>query len=158
MTSLNYDNIYSRFLSKVEAYDFLELPEDNIYILLSEWLHSVIANPYVRRLFNKFNIYDEVQEIQYEMKYVVDEDADKEFLKEILSLGMIVAWLEPKVNSINYTAQMFASKEEKFYSQSQHLSELRALLNDSKKKQRRMIADRGYAWNSYLDGANTTNA
>ena len=157
MTSLNYDNIYSRFLSKVEAYDFLELPEDSIYMLLSEWLHSVIANPYVRRLFNKFSIYDEIQEIQYEMKYSVDEDTDKEFLKEIISLGMIVAWLEPKVNSINNIAQMFGSKEEKFYSQSQHLSELRALLNDSKKKQRRMIADRGYAWNTYLDGV-TTNA
>ena len=154
MASLNYDNIYSRFLSKVEAYDFLELPEDNVYILLSEWLHSVTANPYVRRLFKTFNIYDEVQEMQYEMKYSVDEDADKEFLKEILSLGMIVAWLEPKVNSINYTAQMFGSKDERWFSQSQHLSELRALLNDSKKKQRRMIADRGYAWNTYLDGAN----
>ena len=154
MTSLSYDNIYSRFLSKVEAYDFLELSEDNIYILLSEWLHSVTANPYVRRLFKTFNIYDEVQEMQYEMKYSVDEDADKEFLKEILSLGMIVAWLEPKVNSINNVAQMFGSKEEKWYSQASHLSELRALVNDSKKKQRRMIADRGYAWNTYLDGAN----
>ena len=154
MTSLSYDNMYSRFLSKVEAYDFLELPEDSVYILLSEWLHSVISNPYVRRLFKTFNIYDEVQEIKYEMKYSVDEDSDKEFLKEILSLGMIVAWLEPKVNSINNIAQLFGSKEEKFFSQSQHLSELRALLNDSKKKQRRMIADRGYAWNTYLDGAN----
>ena len=151
MTSLNYDNIYSRFFSKVEAYDFLELPEDNVYAFLSEWLHSVTANPYVRRLFNKFNIDDEVQEISYEMKYSVDEDTDKEFLKEILSLGMIVAWLEPKVNSINNIAQMFGSKEEKFYSQSQHLSELRNLVNDAKKQQRRMIADRGYAWNSYLD-------
>ena len=47
---------------------------------------------------------------------------------------------------------MFGSKEEKFYSQSQHLSELRGLVNDSRKQQRRMIADRGYAWNSYLDG------
>ena len=113
MASLNYDNIYSRFLSKVEAYDFLELPEDSVYTLLSEWLHSVIANPYVRRLFKTFNIYDEVQEIKYEMKYSVDEDADKEFLIEIISLGMIVAWLEPKVNSINNIAQMFGSKEEK---------------------------------------------
>ena len=69
-----------------------------------------------------------------------------------MTLGVVVAWLEPKKNSINNIAQMFASKEEKFYSQSQHLSELRGLVNDSRKQQRRMIADRGYAWNSYLDG------
>ena len=152
MTSLTYDVIYSRLFSKIEAYDFIEMPEADLNELLCDWIHSASANPYVRRLFKSFSLDDEILEIQYEIKYSVDEDTDKEFLKEIFSLGMIVAWLEPKVNSINNIAQMFGSKEEKFYSQSQHLSELRGLVNDSRKQQRRMIADRGYAWNSYLDG------
>jgi uncharacterized protein YggL (DUF469 family) len=158
MTSLSYDNVYSRFLSIVEAYDFLEMPEENVYMFLSEWLHSVIANPYVRRLFNKVNVYDEVQEIKYEMRYSVDEDTDKEFIKEVLSLGLIIAWLEPKINSLNNIIQMYGSKEEKFYSQSQHLMELQALKKATEKKQRGMVADRGHAWNTYLDGANRNNA
>ena len=152
MTSLTYDTIYSRLFSKIEAYDFIELPEDDLNGLLCDWIHSASANPYVRRLFKTFILDDEVQEISYEIKYSVDNFADVEFITEILALGVVVAWLEPKVNSINTISQMFGSKEEKFYSQSSHLSELRGLVNDSVKKQRRMIADRGYAWNSYLDG------
>ena len=152
MTSLTYDVIYSRLFSKIEAYDFIELPEEDLNDFLCNWIHSVSANPYVRKLFKTFSLDDEIQEISYEMKYSVDDFSDREFIIEILSLGMVVAWLEPKVKSINNTAQMFASKEEKFYSQSQHLSELRSLVNDSIKQQRRMIADRGYTWNSYLDG------
>ena len=152
MTSLTYDVIYSRLFSKIEAYDFIELPEDDLNELLCDWIHSASANPYVRRLFKTFSLDDEIQEISYEMKYSVDDSADVEFITEILTLGVVVAWLEPKVNSINNIAQMFGSKEEKFYSQSSHLSELRSLVNDSRKLQRRMIADRGYAWNSYLDG------
>ena len=152
MTSLTYDVIYSRLFSKIEAYDFIELSEEELNDFLCNWIHSASANPYVRRLFSSFVLDDEILTVSYEMKYSVDEFSDKEFVLEILSLGMGLAWLEPKINSINNIAQMFGSKEEKFYSQSQHLSELRGLKNDFKKQQRRMISDRGYAWNSYLDG------
>ena len=152
MTSLTYDVIYSRLFSKIEAYDFVELPEDELNDFLCNWIHSASANPYVRRLFKSFSLDDEIQEISYEMKYSVDDSTDKEFIAEVLSLGMVVAWLEPKINSVNNIAQMFGSKDERWFSQSQHISELRGLVNDSKKQQRRMIADRGYAWNSYLDG------
>lgn len=152
MTSLTYNQIYSRLFSKIEAYDFIELSEDDLNELLCDWIHSASANPYVRRLFKTFSLDDEIQEISYEIKYSVDEFSDAEFVTEVLALGVVVAWLEPKINSINNVAQMFGSKEEKFYSQSAHLSELQNLLNSCKKQQRRMIADRGYAWNTYLDG------
>ena len=152
MASLDYNKIYSRLFSKIEAYDFVELTEDELNDFLCNWIHSASANPYVRRLFKSFSLDDEILTISYEMKYSVDEFSDEEFITEILTFGVVVAWLEPKINSINNIAQMFGSKEEKFYSQSQHLSELRNLVNDAKKQQRRMIADRGYAWNSYLDG------
>lgn len=152
MTSLEYKKIYSRLFSKIEAYDFIDLPVNDLNDLLCDWIHSASANPYVRRLFNTFSLDDEIQEISYEMKYSVDEFSDVEFVTEILALGVVVAWLEPKVNSINNVAQMFGSKDEKFYSQSQHLTELENLVNNSRKLQRRMIADRGYVWNTYLDG------
>lgn len=152
MTSLKYNNIYSRLFSKIEAYDFIELSEEDLNDFLCSWIHSASANPYVRRLFSTFILDDEIQEISYEIKYSVDEFSDIEFITEILTLGVVIAWLEPKINSINNIAQMFGSKEEKYYSQAQHLSELQKLLDSCQKKQRRMIADRGYAWNSYLDG------
>ena len=113
MTSLNYDIIYSRLFSKIEAYDFIELQEDKLNDFLCNWIHSSSANPYVRRLFSTFSLDDEIQEISYEMKYSVDEFSDTEFIAEVLTLGVVVAWLEPKINSINNIAQMFGSKEEK---------------------------------------------
>jgi hypothetical protein len=152
MTSLTYEVICSRLFSKIEAYDFIELSAEDLDDFLCNWIHSSTANPYVRKLFTVLNLDDEKQTLSYEMKLSVDEASDEDFVVEVVSLGMVVAWLEPKVNSINNIAQMFGSKEEKFYSQSQHLSELRSLVNDSKKTQRRMIADRGYVWNSYLGG------
>ena len=152
MASLDYNKIYSRLFGKIEAYDFIELPVDDLNEFLCNWLHSASADPYVRKLFTTFHLDDEIQIMSYEMKHSVDESSDEDFIINVLSLGMVMAWLEPKVNSINNIAQMFGSNEEKFYSQSQHLSELRGLIKDSKKTQRRMIADRGYVWNSYLGG------
>lgn len=152
MASLNYSNIHSRLFSKIEAYDFIELPEEELNDFLCNWLHSSSANPYVRRLFSTFSLDDELQEISYEMKYSVDDFSDAEFVTEVLTLGVALAWLEPKINSINNINQFFGSKDEKWFSQASHLSELRGLRDDFRKQQRRMIADRGYAWNSYLDG------
>ena len=152
MTSLNYNKIYSRLFGKIEAYDFIELPEEDLNDLLCTWIHSASANPYVRRLFTTLTLDDIIQTLSFEMKYSIDSVSDEEFIIEIIAIGMAVAWLEPKVHSMTNIAQFFGSKEEKFYSQSQHISELRGLVNDFKKQQRRMIADRGYAWNSYLDG------
>lgn len=152
MASLNYNKVYSRLFTKIEAYDFIELSEEMLNEFLCNWLHSASANPYVRRLFSSFVIDDEVQLINYEMKYSVDELSDEEFVVEILALGVAIGWLEPKVNSINNINQRFGTSDQKWYSQSAHLAELRGLLDDFKKKQRRMIADRGWAWNSYLDG------
>ena len=113
MASLNYNKIYSRLFSKIEAYDFIELPEDDLNDFLCNWIHSASANPYVRRLFKSFSLDDEILEIVYEMKYSVDEFSDDEFITEILTFGVVIAWLEPKINSINNIAQMFGSKEEK---------------------------------------------
>lgn len=152
MTSLTYDVIHSRLFSKIEAYDFIDLSEETLNEFLCNWVHSAAANPYVRRLFSSLTFDDKLEQLSYEMKYVVDEFADEEFTIEILTLGTAIAWLEPKINSITNINQFFGSKDEKWFSQASHLSELRGLLSDFKKQQRRMIADRGYAWNSYLDG------
>ena len=152
MTSLAYEKIYSRLFAKIEAYDFIEIPEEHLNDMLCTWLHSTSANPYVRKLFSTLTFDDILQSLSFKMKYSIDDESDIEFVVEILSIGMAVAWLEPKVNSLTNIGQFFGSKEERWFSQASHIAELRGLVSDFKKQQRRMIADRGYAWNSYLDG------
>ena len=152
MTSLNYNEIFSIFYAKVEAYDFLSLTIDEANEFLCSWIRSVISKPYVRRLFTSISLDDEIQSLSYELKYSIDEETDRYFVTEVIGIGMIIQWLEPKINSTINIAQMFGSKEEKYYSQAAHLAELRALRDDLKRDQRGMIRDRGYAWNTYLDG------
>ena len=154
MTSLSYQNFNSRFFSKVQAYDILDLTEIQLTGFMTNWLHSAFSKPYIRRLFSSFIMDDEIQEVQFEMKYVVDEFSDIDFIYEIISIGMIIEWLEPKINSVQNIMQMYGSKEEKFYAQANHLNQLQSLKDSLYQSQRRMIADRGYAWNKYIDGDN----
>ena len=47
-----YDEIYSCFLGKITDYKFASLPADDAYDLMKDWLHSSIAQPYIRRIFS----------------------------------------------------------------------------------------------------------
>jgi hypothetical protein len=156
MTSIKYDKVFSRFYSKVEAFDFLyeELPEEMIAEYMAEWLLSAVTYPYIRRLFGTIILDNDEEEIQYTLRYNIDEFSDREFVTEVLAYAMVYSWLEPKVKSITSIYQNFTTSEQKFYSQSNHLSELRALLSDSESRIRALIRDRGYLNNPWLDGAN----
>lgn len=122
---------------------------------MPEYLHASINKPYIRRLFSELKLGDTVQELTYIMKYSVDDDFDAEFITDILGIGMVIEWITPKINSLNNTQQVFGSSEEKFYSQTNHLNGLKDLKKSLIKEQKNLIKDRGYIWNSYLDGSNT---
>lgn len=150
MTSLSYDEVFNDFLGRIADYDFSKMDESTANYLMSEYLQKVLSRPYIRRLFSSISYDKEIHLIEFEMAKVVDEDADLEFVKTILSKGMVVEWLEPQVRNRVNIAQFFGGKEQKYYSQSNHISELRALLEDTEIELRREIRDRGYIYNSYL--------
>ena len=154
MASITYDDVYSKFYTKVEAFDFLyeEMSDELMAEFMSSWLRSAIAYPYIRRLFSSVSVDAEEKTIEFSLLSSIDEFSDIEFIKEVLAYGMIYSWLEPKVRSITNIYQNFTSSEQKFYSQASHLSELRALLSDSEARIRSLIRDRGYVKNKYLDG------
>ena len=153
MASLSYrDDLYSSFLGKVTDYNFVNMSEDDVYELMFGYFKSAISQPYVRRLFSSVKMDDEIMEMTFTLKDSVDEDSDKYFIIEVLSRGMVIAWLEPQVKSTINLSQMYGGKEQKFYSQAQQLSELKDLLSTTKSEQRRIICDHGYVNNSYLRG------
>ena len=154
MASLNYDMVYSRFFTKVEAFDFIyeEISDEMMAEFMHSWLRSAVAYPYIRRLFSSVSFDDEERVINYTLKYHIDDFSDKEFLTEVLAYAIVYSWLEPKVRSITNVYQNFTSSEQKYYSQAAHLEELRALLSDSELRIRALIRDRGYMYNAYLDG------
>ena len=152
MITLDFEDVFSVFHNKIDAYDFLELTNEEINAFEVDWLRAAGAKPYVRKLFSSYKFDDDNEVINFEMRYATDDDADYDFVIEILALGIVVEWLMPKVNSMDTIFQVYGSKEEKFYSQSQHLKEIRALRDSMKNEQRKMIRDRGYLFNSYIEG------
>ena len=64
---------------------------------------------------------------------------------------MVCEWLEPQINSVTLTHQMFGGKEEKFYAQANQLAELKALRDDSRTEARKLMRDFTYANSSYFD-------
>jgi hypothetical protein len=149
MTS-SYEDIYSRFLQKCTDYDFIELDEETVYDNMEGWLHAVASLPYVRVKFKTFSLNDEVLKMNWELKNSIDDNSDELFVIEVFAQGMIIQWLEPKVKSILNVKQFFGGKEEKFYSQANHLNELRSLLSDANISLRKLLRDHGYIINSYI--------
>ena len=150
MTS-SYNDIYSRFLIKIRDYEFAGLPEPNATEQMLEWLRSALSQPYIIRIFDSFSADDEIAELEYTLTSSVNEYTDKNFVEELLGCQMICEWLSPKLKTTTLLNQMITnSKEQKYYSQSAHISELRGLLEDAENKVRSMLRDKGYVWNSYL--------
>ena len=153
MPSLDYNEIYSSFLGNVTDYDFVQMSEIEAYTMMKDWLHSAYSSPYTRRLFSSFTMDDEIMEFDFTLANSSgDEATDIDFVRELGSKGMVIAWLEPQLKSKIQMSQFFGGKEQKFYAQSQHISAIRSVVNDTKSELRRMICDHGYIYNSYLSG------
>lgn len=152
MPSIDYEEIYSKFRLKAQAYDLLNMRDDDMNAFLCNWMHTAIKKPYIYRLFSELKFQDDIHELVYSMKYSIDDDFDKDFITDVAGIGMVIEWVTPQINNLNNIMQVYASSEEKYYSQATHLNALRELRNDLKKEQQSLIKDRGYIWNSYLDG------
>ena len=148
----SYENIYNRFLQKVDDVEFLQLDKNMAYEKMNGWLHAALSVPYTRRLFETLIKGDDILSLEYTLKHPVDDDADNDFVEEALALGMLIAWLEPKVQTTTTITQGLFGKEQKYFSQASHLGQTKALLDECRTRQRRLIMDRGYINNEYLDG------
>ena len=115
MTS-EYAEIYSRFYTSVTDYKLAGLTEKVANELLNGYLKRTVSRPMVRRLFSSLVMDDDIEEIEYELKTPLDEDSDKDFVEEILVLGMILSWIDPQYHNVLNTSQVFSNSEQKFYS------------------------------------------
>ena len=156
MPSIQYDEIYSRFYTKVMAYDLAELSASQSNELMCSWLHSAVFDPYIRRQFSNVSMDDKTNVISYTMSYTIDAESDKEYVTELLACGIAYSWVVQKVQNLTNLYQTFGSSDEKYYSQSAHLAELRNLRDDLKNTIRSMSRDRGYSNNTYLDGTSAS--
>lgn len=137
MTS--YEVVYKRFLNSMTDFNLADLDDYTLNEMLKEWLHSAIVKI---RTSSNLSRDDENEAFKNDLS-----DLDI----ELLSMGMRLAWLDQRINSTEYTNLFVAGKEEKFYSPSSQLSELRALRADTLREIQQLYTYDTYVNNSYFD-------
>ena len=148
--TLQYEDIFSIFLSKITDYSFLEHDEDFIKGQMVSWLHSSSSSPRLRAKFSELALSDEDAVLSFTLKNSNDEQSDCRFVADILARAMVIAWLEPEVKNVLLTKQLLTGSEEKFYSQSNHISQLEQMLTSAKNELKNILRDYGYLNNSYI--------
>lgn len=144
--TISFQTIFSRFLGKINDLKFLSLPEGTANDFMLEWMYTVISKPYFRKLFKTFVVEKEAYRIQFTLRNSIDELYDTDFVIELISSGIAIAWLTPRVDSSENIFQAYGGSEEKFYAQANHLSKLQERLESLKTEHRKMVRDHGYAY------------
>ena len=136
-----YEKIYNRFLQKISDFNLAEVDDYSFDEMMNGWLNSAVIR--VRKCQHDLSKRDdELQEFEEDL-------SDLEI--ELLALGMVDAWVSPMLNSTELTLQFIGGKEEKYYSQSQMLSELRNLKKENSLEMNRLHNYYTYTNNSYFD-------
>ena len=150
---INYDDLFDGFLGAITDYKLALLDQSDAYQLMAGYLKKTVSKSYVKQLFTTLSLDNDTQILTFELSHPTTNETDDEqieWVKNILSKGMVVEWCKPIVRNVVNTSQMYSGKEQKYYSQAQHLSELRGLLEDTEHELDMEIADRGWLNNSYL--------
>ena len=136
-----YEKIYNRFSQKITDFNLVEVDDYSLDKMLLGWLNSSIVN--VRKREHDLSLRDdEAQEFQEDL-------SDLEI--ELLALGMKLAWGDQYLNSTELVLQFVGGKEEKYYSQSAHISELRELRKDTLREMNSLHNYDTYVNSSYFD-------
>ena len=136
-----YEVIYKRFLQKITDFNLSEIDDFTLDEMLDGWLKSAI----VRTRACDSNLSkrdDDIQEFE-------DDLTDLEI--ELLALGMTKSWLDQYINSTENVLQFIGGKEEKYYSQANHIKELRDLRKDIELEMQKLHNYHTYTNSSYFD-------
>lgn len=139
MTS--YETIYNRALSKIEDPTLAMLDDEDLEATLHGWLTSAISKH--RKCTHDLSDRDD------ELRQFNSDLTDIE--QEILAILVTREWVGQQLKSVTNTLQVFSGKETKYYSQAQHLSELRALDESLKLEAQQLSRDYTYFDNAYFN-------
>lgn len=134
-----YEKVYDRFLNSVTDFNLVELDDHTLSEMLRDWLNKAIVRT---RTSNSLSHNDENEAFDNDLS-----DLDI----ELLSLGMKLAWLDQTLSSTELTLQFIGGKEEKWFSQASHISELRGLREDTKLEIQKLHSYNTYINSSYFN-------
>lgn len=136
-----YSTLYERALAQITDPLLANLPEEDLEIMLHDWLMDAIVEPVV----GQYDFSDRDEELKQFNFDISDRD------QKILSIHMVRAWLAPQIRSVTLTQQVFSGKETKWFAQANQLAEMRAL-DEQLRKDADLLFCRGtYLNNDYFD-------
>lgn len=129
-----YEKVYKRFLNSIRDFEIIDLDDNTFQDMLLEWLNSACVN--MRKIQNDLSVRDdELQEFEADLT---------ELEVELLALGMKREWVSQRLNSTELTAMFLGGKEEKFYSQSNQIAQLREMKKDIEVEMKNLRRDYTY--------------
>ena len=135
-----YEKIYNRFSQKITDFNLSEIDDYSLDEMLQGWLNTAIVK--TRKCEHNLSMRDDViQEFNEDL-------SDLEI--ELLAMGMLDAWLSQYLNSTENVLQFIGGKEEKYYSQASHMSEVRAIRESNLLEMNRLHNYYTYTNNSYF--------
>lgn len=97
-----YEKVYCRFLNKCTDFNLADLDDHTLNEMMKDWLDSAIIRTRTSSDLSARD--DEAEEFENDL---TDQDI------ELLAMGMILAWLDQRIQSTEYTNLFVAGKEEK---------------------------------------------
>ena len=134
-----YETIFNRFGQKINDFNLVELDDYSLDQMLKDWLRSAVVRSRTTSDLSR----DDENEV------FVNDLSDLDV--ELLAMGMVISWLDQTLNSTELTLQFVSGKEEKFFSQANHIAELRALREDTVREMQKLHTYNTYTNNSYFD-------
>ena len=135
-----YEKVYGRFLNKCTDFNIADLDDHTLNEMIKDWLDSAIIRTRTSSDLSARD--DEVEEFENDLS---DQDI------ELLAMGMVLAWLDQRIQSTEYTNLFIGGKESKFYSPSQQLTELRNLRADIVREMQQIHCYSTYTNSSYFN-------
>ena len=135
-----YETVYGRFLNKCTDFNLADLDDHTLNEMMKDWLDSAVIRTRTSSDLSARD--DEVEAFENDLS---DQDV------ELLAMGMVLAWLDQRIQSTEYTNLFVGGKEEKFFSPSQQLAELRNLRADILREMQQLHCYSTYTNNSYFN-------
>lgn len=135
-----YEKVYGRFLNKCSDFNLSDLDDHTLNEMMKDWLDSAIIRTRTSSDLSARD--DEAEEFENDLS---GQDV------ELLAMGMVLAWLDQRIQSTEYTNLFIGGKETKFYSPSQQLAELRNLRADILREMQQLHCYNTYSNNSYFN-------
>jgi hypothetical protein len=135
-----YEIVYGRFLNKCSDFNLADLDDHTLNEMMKDWLDSAIIRTRTSSDLSARD--DEAEEFENDLS---GQDV------ELLSMGMVLAWLDQQIQSTEYTSLFIGGKEQKFYAPSAQLAELRNLRADILREMQQLHCYNTYTNNSYFN-------